>query len=637
MYFDNGNLEYVASVYGWCQSDAGPSRDMGYIVLYPETSRRLPFSNGTGYNSRASVSAQMVVMVFGSHEGGGRGIIGTENGAFGRTGTTIADGITTNTRHSVWVDGVQVDPTAANVLNGSWQVIAVSMDGEPFNGLGWNNYAKDSKYGGQRYGEIMIFTEPISERQRIGAEIYLAEKWGLSAQYAQSARARLAELGAAVTNRVAIRDRTVLKANGDSILLTDVCSGTLELSGGEVKAEARPYRESEIPSEGRIFWLDADDEQTLVRWTALGFSTRTNQVVGVRNKSSATFVEGEPIAFGQGMRAPVWVKSVRGSCPERGWLDFNEWYTEEFGSDANGNCLRFYNYKDGIFNSTSGAILFTNMNVQTAIMAQDSSHGGGLPISDRVTASPSMQRQNGRSDPIWGGGYPSVFANGENRLNGNVIDQANGFTGEPEVFTVRGTGPYNNAHFIDYYGHTENRTYDAGKGCIIGELIYYSTALSDDVVAGIEAYLMRKWLQRLPNGFADMTGLTVSGTGSVLVTDASTRPQLAATFSGECEIAGDGTFDMSIDPSTGEVAGTVVAPSATFSFPATCTINVDFLSVPPKAESKISYTLVECQSIGGSAWTVNCGSKVPAHAKILQTANKIELEIPPKGMMISIK
>ena len=36
---------------------------------------------------------------------GGNAIIGTGSGSFGRTGTTIEHGITTNEHHSIWVDG----------------------------------------------------------------------------------------------------------------------------------------------------------------------------------------------------------------------------------------------------------------------------------------------------------------------------------------------------------------------------------------------------------------------------------------------------------------------------------------------------------------------------------------------------
>ena len=627
MYMNNGTFDYVSSVYGCRMNNAGASGDMSYIA-FPQG--RLPFSDGNGYGGyRTAIPVQMVVMVFGSQYGGGNAIIGTDNGAFGRTGRTTSDGITTNTSHSIWVDGVQVNPTAAS-LNGAWQVISVCMDGEPFDGIGWNSWVKDSSYGGQCYGEIMIFTESVTEKQRLAAEAYLSEKWGLTSQYSAAASARYAELSA-VTNRVTIRDGATVKSNGDAVLLDGICTGTLELSGGSVVAGRRPYEEGEVPSAGRLFWLDADDESTLVRWKDIGKATCVNQVLAVRNKTSSEFVVGEAVAYGTGMRAPTWVKSVRGTCPERGWIDFNEWY----GSDGNGNCLRFYNYYEGILDDASSATVAT-MNTRTALIAQDTSHGGGLPLLDNLFASGSIARRDGASPvPMWRNGSPSQFANGENRLNGQTVDQTKGFSGAPEVFTVRGTDTFN-VPFIDYYGHTENKSYEAGKGAVIGEILYYSTPLADDVVSGLEAYLMKKWLGRLPDGFSDVGGATILGSGRVSVADAAGRPNLGESYSGVYEISGDGRFSMEIDPSTGEVHGALVAPNATFKFPSTCTLDVSFTS-RPRVRGKVSYTLVECAALDGEVdWTLDCGANVPPYANFVQSGSKIALEVSEQGMMIIV-
>ena len=625
MYMNNGTFDYVSSVYGCRMNDAGASGNMSYIA-FPQG--RLPFSDGNGYGSyRTAIPVQMVVMVFGSQFGGGNAIVGTDNGAFGRTGKTISDGITTNMSHSIWVDGVQVDPTVAS-LNGAWQVISVSMDGEPFDGIGWNSWVKDSSYGGQCYGEIMIFTGAVTEKQRLAAEVYLSEKWGLMSQYSPAAASRLVELEAAVTNRVMVCGGATVKANGDTVQLDGICTGTLELSGGVAVVGKRPYSEGDVPSEGRIFWLDADDESTLVRWKDVGKATRVNQVLAVRNKKSPGFVVGEPVAYGTGMRAPTWVKSVRGTCPERGWIDFNEWY----GSDGNGNCLRFYNYYEGILDSASSATI-TTMNTRTALIAQDSSHGGGLPLLDNLSAGGSIARRDQGSSAMWINGSPSQFANGENRLDGRTVDQTKGFSGGQEVFTVRGTAALN-VPYIDYYSHTENKSYEAGKGAVIGEMLYYSIPLSDDVVSGLEAYLMKKWLGRLPDGFSDAGGATILGSGRVLVADAAGLPVPGATYSGVYEMSGDGRMSMEIDPSTGEVHGAMVAPNATFKIPSTCTIDVNFTS-RPHVKGTVSYTLVDCAAMDGDvSWTFNHGANVPSCAKFVQSGNRIVLEIIEQGLKV---
>ena len=633
MYKVDGSLDFQASVYGCRMDDAGAAGNMSYLSL-PFGSRRLPFSNGEGYNTRASITAQTVVMVFGSQNGGGNAVVGTENGAFGRAGTDVSSGVTINTSHSVWVDGVQVDPTAANTLNGAWQVISINIDGEPFNGLGWNSYLNDNKYGGQNYGEVLIFTKAISERQRIEAETYLADKWGLSAQYSAAARARLAVLDASVTNCVTIKGGVVLKTNDDATRLDDCCSGTIELTGGALTFGRRPYAEKEIPSDGRLFWLDADDEGSLVRLKDLGQTTRGNQVRAVRNKTSSGFVAGEPVAYGTGNRAPTWVKSARGTCPERGWIDFNEWY----GSDGSGNCMRFFNYVEGLINNSDLGTL-SAMNPRVAFVVQDSSHGGGLPLAQSISV-PAAQRRDTRnpSAPIWRNSSPAAFANGENRINGAVIDQTKGFSGGPEVFTVRAAEQVN-VPFVDCYNHTEGKTYEEGAGDIIGEMLYYSVNLSDSVVEGIEAYLMKKWLARLPKGFCDASDVAVAGYGSVLLDDPAARPKLSAAFSGTLSVAGSGMFEMTIDTSTGEVRGAIVAPDATFSLPEPCTLAVDFTAKPGKVDGKVAYTLVECADLSGVSWTFVRGSNVPGagRAKFVQTGGKVELVLSAVGTMVVVR
>ena len=54
---------------------------------------------------------------------------------------------------------------------------------------------------------------------------------------------------------------------------------------------------------------------------------------------------------------------------------------------------------------------------------------------------------------------------GENRLNGEVVDYTKGFTGKPEVFTVRGTAGHDSS-FVGCYWNTEN-------GVPNGEIIGY--------------------------------------------------------------------------------------------------------------------------------------------------------------------
>ena len=168
-------------------------------------------------------------------------------------------------------------------------------------------------------------------------------------------------------------------------------------------------------------------------------------------------------------------------------------------------------------------------------------------------------------------------------------------------------------------------------------MLYYSVNLSDSVVEGIEAYLMKKWLARLPKGFTDAGNVVVDGLGSVIVGDAAARPKLAASFAGLLSVTGSEMFDMTIDASTGDVTGAIVAPDATFHLPAECTLCVDFTAKPEKVSERVVYTLVDCSSMSDVAWTFVRGANVPGYAELVKTGDKVELVLAPKGMIVTFR
>lgn len=626
-------------VYGCRMDNAGASGNMSYLAFPSGRSRRLPFSPAFGHKDRVLTPIQTAIMVFGSQYGGGNAIIGTGSGAFGRTGTTTADGITTNERHRIWVDGVQVDPTAANVLNGGWQIISVSMDGKSFDGLGWNNYKKDSNYGGQCYGELLLFTEEISEVKRLDAEIYLAEKWGLSANYSSAARSRHKELSV-VTNRVFVRDGAVVKANDDSVELYGICSGTVQLAGGMLTSGKRAMNVSEIPSEGRLFWLDADDESTVMRRKDIGSqSVFENEIKAVRDKGRPAYEVGHPFAYGTGTRSPTWVKMSRNGGPVRGWVDFNQYYSDNPNLSPDGNNLRFYVYSQGFSFSSGSPANQAEMLARTVFVVQDSFNKYASPLLDSVSGS-NIKPRTYASAPIWPSGTAAAFVNGENRLNGEVIDQSKGFSQNTEVFTVRATAPVD-VPFIEYYNNSEKRSYEEGKAGVIGEMLYYSTPLSDETVQGIEAYLMRKWMNRLPVGYSDVSDVTVSGSGTVSLSNVDMGLMFGPGFSGAVEVnGGQQRLDILIDPSSGIVSGSLVAPGATLNLPSSCTIKADFTSSPELPKERVEYVLVECASLVSDVdWTFEKGANVSGRWSFVESesGNKVSLVFKPVGCRIIVR
>ena len=163
------------------------------------------------------------VMVFGSERGGGRCIFGGYNGYvsngagvntthnpgcndhFLRTGSGygVENGIFqrkvegTNTNlYETWVNGTSVVCTNTP-MSGSWDVISFHTDKARTEGRAFRNIgapADVNQSGGQDYAEILVFTNKLTEAERMGLEYYLSCKWGLESK--QAAVAGTVTLGA---------------------------------------------------------------------------------------------------------------------------------------------------------------------------------------------------------------------------------------------------------------------------------------------------------------------------------------------------------------------------------------------------------------------------------------------------------
>ncbi|MCQ2391893.1 MAG: hypothetical protein MJ240_10765, partial [Kiritimatiellae bacterium] len=297
LYKSEVSFECVEMVYPVRLLD-GPD-GLGYLSMDSAGgSRRLPFAPPSGYNTMASVAAQLVVMVFGSQKGGGYALVATTEGALGRSGTKATSGITTNTLHDIWLDGVKVADSAAQRLNGGWQVVSIALDGLHFSGLGMLKDTSGNR-GGQQYGEVLVFTNAVSTRVRLQAEQYLAKKWGLIDQYAPAAQAELAELTRGIVCRVKAAGAPTLVGDGRTLEVSGAFSGTVKLNGGSLAVPERrlPYTEAEIPSANRLYWADPDDAGAVLRYADLqpgDAAQRPDEVRALKDKALRDFAVGQP-------------------------------------------------------------------------------------------------------------------------------------------------------------------------------------------------------------------------------------------------------------------------------------------------------------------------------------------------------
>lgn len=554
--------------------------------------RRLLIQSAGREDNLTSYNVKSVVMVFGSAFGGGAAMIGTSSRALGRGADfshAASDPVTTNTSVSVWLDGRSINPTTTTFNSSGWQIVTVTCDSGtlPFTGLGIPGTNSDyQKSGGQCYGEILVFTNAISEAQRVAAETYLARKWGLAAQYAGDASPRVNVSGTGAVDATSLDDLTL----GGNF------TGTLTLDGGRlaIPDEVTPYDEASLPSEGRVGWFDPSVRSCVVtRKDCSAANARPDQITIVWDRDADIETVGAKMLTVGTSRQPTLRSEARGWGPVMNWIDFNHFYAESMpGTEgAAGNTLRVSAWKDGFsrdasnWNNTYDSPIAT----RTAFFVQDSVRGGGNAVLDKIDGSGQIKSRSG-GDPsanIWNVSTDTNIRDGLIHLNGSPVAYTAGFTGRPEVFSFTTVSGTFNAGFFANYNNTEKANTQDGE--ILGEILLYDREVTGDERLAIEAYLMRKWLGWLPAGASDASGVTVAGTGTVVAPSAARLPSFASGFAGDIQVA-SGDFAYTYDSAaTPKMDGCVVsAPAATLSLPASCTATVTF-ATPPEAGS---YALV---------------------------------------------
>lgn len=220
-----------------------------------EERRRMPLMEGTWKNEAEgkdwleghAIRAGTAVLVFGSQNGGGRGLLG----GYQSSGSTIAaspNGRKTgelgvlDTTHDpacshhhprggtsadttaatpifkdsfeTWLDGVSVDPTTTG-FNGGWQVVSFNGNREFVRSLGMST--RYAYAGGQNYAEILVFPNELASGDRQAVEEYLSLKWGIAVSGARSGNVTVAK-GALVSGRVS-------GVSGDGVVLARTETG----------------------------------------------------------------------------------------------------------------------------------------------------------------------------------------------------------------------------------------------------------------------------------------------------------------------------------------------------------------------------------------------------------------------------
>ena len=581
--------------------------------------------NGAAANN---VAVKLVVMVFDSSPGGGKAVLGNKNGDFARANATLSAPVLPSacTDCAVWLDGeAQADPTAC-YFNGGWQIVTIDPGTHTISGLALPDDTNMNAGGGMNVAEILIFTEELTDTERLRVERYLAEKWGLAAQYKGGTYSNPVEARVYGAGSIAL--------DADAAL-GGIYTGTVTLAGHtlDIPLCAAPTTNEVAAIANRAGWFDPSEEGSITFY---------------QSKYGKRFVQYlNDLVLGTADDAwTIYDNSIANSVVARsdGWLDFRKGSSGSTEvSYPNGARPRLKRRP----NITGTSI--APMSVRTVIMAQDSSAGGGTPLSTavdtgdsalgrRISSSGDSYTASDHTAPIIPSSADAAYKTAAVYLDGVAVDAATrGFNGRKEVFSsVYGTDLALGV-FGDYQRNTYTNALGEMQGEIIGEMLMFSRELEDSERNLVEAYLMRKWCGTVLPGYGDFTGATITGAGTVNVPSAAATPKFDSGFTGTVAFTNE-TLSFTIDASVSPTAAVnaIVAANGTVSLPAAVTIEAAI--VPPAVAG--SYTLISAGALPASldlSLSMDAGSSGKKAFALRRTASAIVLDILPKGMIVTVR
>ena len=556
----------------------------------------------------------MVIMVFGSQLGGGSAVLGVSDASLNRPGRAKDDAIASATfTGDIWIDGQKMDHTAS--LSGGWQIITLDITGHDIDCFGWAN--KDyQKSAGQNYGEVLVFKESLTDAERVSVESYLAEKWGITA-YEPSTTDR-----PAAAKAVLYGSSGTVEISGDIAVSGNYRGDFTVGDGAKLIVPAADAMPPEPTTEGLLYRFDPSQEGALTIGTDDDVKVNGEFAPAVcalwpYGYTKETYPLDDYYLFGVGSRRPfVEMRAGGFTSAARTWMNF----AHPDNKAHSGNVLRFKAwdpkaYDDGALKGGDDK----TVNIRTAIMVCDSAQGGGNLLNKSISATGSWgdRTATDATAPIWGSAIKAV-KDGVTRLNGIPVNgTTTGFSGEAEVFVTQPTEAIGTA-VLGRYGDTESKTTSAG-GAILGEMLFYSTALTEDEIKTAEDYLLYKWMGVSPAGYGDLRGATVSdGTGTVAAKKAADLPKFGDDFTGTIAVTDETAPVFPMTVSGEAVEGALVAKGATLNGFTSATIDV---SVPKGVYG--TFALVDLKAVGAPiTWTVNLAGGL---SEIVRQAASVEV------------
>lgn len=481
-------------------------------------------SHDRGLQWSKQLNARTIFMLIGSQDSGGT-ILGTHDTDcrfnrynFNKASDPIYSGFTAQEIRNgqTRLDGTVVNGETTG-FNGGYQVLTIRTTGP----VAVGQFAHDreradtaSRDGGQRLGEVLIFTEALDDATVAKIETYLLNKWKTNGDrvslpgYSHSLSTVSVNGDPDAVRTLSSWDELSIDTLSGENDFTKAGDGGLTLNdmgafGGRITVADGTLRIASLSSllDRAAFWVDASQPDSLV------FTNGSAEVVSWRDRRGAGMYATRAATATSTANGneypnlnPTLLSNELNGLPV---LDFGEWM---------GN--RFLNWSKAM------------SNIRTVFWVIGSQNGGGIllgytgdiNIRDFYRAGYGETGSNGSGDygrieasnKIWTHSVNSAIravADAPTRLNGVDVDGcAVGLSGAYDIVSVRATG---NVRASAFNMDRDRRWRNSTGGQRLAEVIVFSDALDATEATLVENYLSRKW--GLPVTHAQETNFTTRG------------------------------------------------------------------------------------------------------------------------------
>ena len=146
---------------------------------------------------------------------------------------------------------------------------------------------------------------------------------------------------------------------------------------------------------------------------------------------------------------------------------------------------------------------------------------------------------------------------------------------------------------------------------------------------------MGKWLGKVPAGYVDFRGATMTGAGKVTAPDAEHLPQFDVGFTGDVAISSS-SLSFTVGAGATVADNAILLSGKSLSFPLATTVSLSFAS-RPAAGSRITLAegVIDTSATTFTLGTVNGIDSSRLH--LVATGTSLSVEVENRGIVITVK